>query len=304
MDETTKLSLSALSLFGLSIGDAFGESFFGKEEEIHHRLQAKQLKPGPWEYTDDTVMGMAVFEQLVKNEEINQDELALAFAYNYRLDPHRGYGGTAHSILRSIVEGNDWREVSAAVFDRMGSMGNGAAMRAGPIGAYFYDDVDKTIQQARLSAEITHANEEGICGAIAVALATHYAAASKSKFNSVSFFEFIQSYLPASDVKSKIGKAAVLDAGSDIRTAVVILGNGSKLTARDTVPFALWCAAHHHNHFEKALWKAVSALGDRDTIGAIVGSVVALSAPKDTIPRIWIERTEKLNHPAIVNEIK
>ena len=59
------------------------------------------------------------------------------------------------------------------------------------------------------------------------------------------------------------------------------------MTAQDTVPVALWCAAHYQQDFEGALWRAVGVLGDRDTIGAIVGSVVALSAPFETMPLVW-----------------
>lgn len=42
---------------------------------------------------------------------------------------------------------------------------------------------------------------------------------------------------------------------------------------------------------EEALWNAVSAGGDRDTICAIVGSIVAMST-KTEIPAEWIERKE------------
>ena len=38
---------------------------------------------------------------------LNQDALARVFAENYAIDWHRGYGATAHSILRSIGEGQN-----------------------------------------------------------------------------------------------------------------------------------------------------------------------------------------------------
>jgi ADP-ribosylglycohydrolase len=61
------------------------------------------------------------------------------------------------------------------------------------------------------------------------------------------------------------------------QTAARLLGSGLKGTAPDTVPFALWCAARHIDHYEQALWATVSGLGDRDTTCAIVGGVVALA---------------------------
>lgn len=50
-------------------------------------------------------------------------------------------------------------------------MGNGGAMRAAPVGAYFADDLDKVLCHARASAEVTHGHIEGIAGAMAVAVA-------------------------------------------------------------------------------------------------------------------------------------
>ncbi|MDF2440306.1 MAG: hypothetical protein JWN98_1290, partial [Abditibacteriota bacterium] len=44
---------------------------------------------------------------------------------------------------------------------------------------------------------------------------------------------------------------------------------------------------------ENALWLAVSGLGDRDTTCAMVGGIVALSAP-DTIPPLWRDAREAL----------
>lgn len=298
MNHNNRLDLAKRSLFGLSIGDAFGETFFGPEAIISDRIQRQQLQEGDWLFTDDTVMGIGVYNVLSKNESIDQDLLAREFADNYLLDDYRGYGGTAHTILKAIGAGEHWSEVSRAVFDGMGSMGNGAAMRSGPIGAYFYDDVEKVIEQARLAAIVTHAHEEAIAGAIAVALAACFCVHGelKGSASTAQFFEFVVMLTPESDIKYKLKKAATLPANYDIRTIVSILGNGTKLTAQDTVPFALWCAAHHLFDFSAAIWTAVSGLGDRDTIAAIVGSVVALSAPDDTIPQQWIRQTEKFDH--------
>lgn len=300
MTQNKRLEAAYTSLIGLSLGDAFGETFFGEENEILDRLRRQQIQLGKWEFTDDTVMGIAVYKQLAKNGAIIQDELATEFARNYQLDINRGYGATAHYILRTIAQGVSWQAVSQGVFDGMGSMGNGAAMRAGPIGAYFGEDVAAVITQVRLAAQVTHANEEGICGAIAVALMASFAGRRSNEATVANCFEFVLSHLPASDTKAKITKAATLSPTCDIRTATAILGNGIKLTAQDTVPFALWCAVHQRADFEAALWRAVNGLGDRDTICAIVGSIVSLSAPADTVPPQWLGQVERVAESAFL----
>lgn len=286
-----KLRLAGISLFGLSIGDAFGETFFGNEDLITRRLIYKELAPGNWNITDDTVMAIGIYKLLEQEGTIDQSKLATIFANNYQLDDYRGYGGTAHAILRAIGAGEDWQVVSSRVFDGMGSMGNGAAMRVAPLGAYFHDDVETLIEQARLSAAVTHWNEEAIAGAIAVALAASIVI-REPEITPADFFAFITRHTPGSDTRSKIQKAATLPAHYDIRTIVSILGSGVKMLAQDTVPFALWCAAHHLHDFEAAIWTTVNGLGDRDTTCAIVGSIVSLSAGTECIPKEWVARTE------------
>jgi ADP-ribosylglycohydrolase len=59
------------------------------------------------------------------------------------------------------------------------------------------------------------------------------------------------------------------------------------------VPFAIWSAAQHLDSYEEALWLTVSGLGDRDTTCAMVGGIVAMSAPQ-TIPTVWREARERL----------
>ena len=62
--------------------------------------------------------------------------------------------------------------------------------------------------------------------------------------------------------------------------------------AQDTVPVAIWLAAHHLHDYEQAMWHTVQLLGDRDTLCAIVGGIVMLSAGKDTVPQEWINSVE------------
>lgn len=281
------------ALDGIALGDCFGQTFFVKDEVAYQRIRERKILEEAWYFTDDTVMGIGIYRILEKYGEINQDKLAEIFARNYLLDWHRGYGGTAHSILREIGEGADWREVAPKVFNGMGSMGNGAAMRAAPIGAYFADDLDKVMYEARKSAEVTHSHIEGIVGALAIAagaaLIWNKKAGEYFKDGKDFLYDIVQ-MLPESDTKYKILSAASIKRESKIEFVVSVLGNGVKLTAQDTVPFCLWCVAYYYESLEEALWKAVSALGDRDTICAIVGGIVSLYENK--VPRKWLDYME------------
>jgi ADP-ribosylglycohydrolase len=99
-------------------------------------------------------------------------------------------------------------------------------------------------------------------------------------------------HVPESHVRQGIAKAIALPANASVETAAARLGNGSAVTAPDTVPFALWCAAHHLHSYEEALWKTVSGLGDRDTTCAIVGGIVVMYAGMESVPAEWLECRE------------
>ena len=81
---------------------------------------------------------------------------------------------------------------------------------------------------------------------------------------------------------------------ASVEFAVSVLGNGVRVSAQDTVPFALWCAAKHLSNYEEALWLAVSGLGDRDTTCAIVGGIVASFTGIEGIPQEWLKSRESL----------
>ena len=93
------------ALEGLSVGDAFGERFFGPPERWMSWIQAREVgAPEPWRWTDDTVMALACVEFLEEHGAIDPGALARAFAARYvQREPWRGvYGGGAHRLLHQF----------------------------------------------------------------------------------------------------------------------------------------------------------------------------------------------------------
>jgi ADP-ribosylglycohydrolase len=281
-----------LSLEGLSLGDSFGERFFVPPALAESLVEQRVLPAPPWHYTDDTAMALSIVETLEVHGAIDQEVLAQAFFRRYRADPGRGYGGMAHHILREIGAGTPWRRVSRAAFGGMGSMGNGGAMRAAPIGGYFADDLKAASAQAQRSAEVTHAHPEGQAGAAAVAVAAARAAGAPSDPREI--LEAALAFTPDGQTRAGIAEALRLPFDSSVAAAVGRLGNGSQVISQDTVPFSLWCAARHASHFEEALWTTVSGLGDRDTTCAIVGGIVSLAVGREALPSGWLASREPL----------
>jgi ADP-ribosylglycohydrolase len=175
-------------------------------------------------------MSLAVYEELEQDGIINPNRLIKKICLNHNKDPNRGYGATARKIIREISAGGDWEKVAPAVFDGQGSMGNGAAMRVNPIGAYYFDDIEKVKELTILSAKVTHSSIEAASGAIAVAVATAMATKMGIEHIQLSpndFINRIQLELPNSDTKYKIAKSKEIPYSYHVETIKSILGNGN-----------------------------------------------------------------------------
>ena len=285
------------SLDGLVMGDAFGDGWFLRSDESAEELwAARELRPTPWLWTDDSAMAFVLFAHLVAHGEVQPDALAREFAAEYERDPSRGYGPSMHGILRRIGDGEDWQAVTTGQFGGQGSYGNGAAMRVAPLGAWFRDDLVAAAEQARLSALTTHAHPEAVAGAIAVAVAAALAAACAGQQAAprAEFLREVASHVPESDVRSGLLVAANFSERTSVRHAASVLGSGTLISAPDTVPFALWSAAGQLDDLAEALWQTVAGWGDRDTTCAIAGGVVAARTGSGGVPAAWREALEAI----------
>jgi ADP-ribosylglycohydrolase len=289
------------SLEGLSVGDALGQQFPVLRTPVED-LRAGIVPSGPWRWTDDTEMACSVVAELCVDGVIDQDRLAAAFAR--RCDPDRDYGFSTVGGLSRIRRGAPWREVSAAAFDQQGSCGNGAAMRVAPLGACFAGDPETIAAQAIRSAQVTHMHPEGISGAVAVALAAGQAAHARRTGTRPAPAEFLTAllgHLDDGETARGIRRAiSLLDAPLDQVAAE--LGNGSHVTAQDTVPLTLWAAATHLHDYPAAITTCLAAGGDIDTTAAIVGGIVTAHTGLAAIPGGWLAARESL--PAWLNRAR
>jgi ADP-ribosylglycohydrolase len=291
-DRDENMERALLSLEGLSVGDAFGETFLSGPGTAF-RVHGRQLSPPPWRWTDDTQMAAALVEVLAEHGRVDQDALAERFARRY--EPGRGYGAAAHELMAALRSGAEWRSASSALFDGQGSLGNGSAMRVAPLGAFFAPDLDQVAAEAALSAEVTHAHPDGVAGGVAVAVAAALVWRSRGEpLDPGPFLRGVAERLPAGAVRDGLAEAQKVPEWLGPTEAGRILGNGSRITAADTVPFCLWVVSCNADSYEDALWFAASALGDIDTTCAIVGGLIALRSGLDGIPQPWRDAREPL----------
>ncbi len=281
------LERALLALEGLSVADAFGEQL------LHSGRAGSRTTPKgtSWKWTDDTAMAVSIVEILALHDGIDPEELALRFAHRYVKDPARGYGRGAHTILAEIAQGTPYEVASAQIFAGQGSCGNGGGMRSAPIGAYFCDDLAAVVEHATRSAAPTHSHPDGIAGAVAIAIAAARTFAGER--DPLSLLEAVVTHTPKGPTCDGVRRAIALLRAEPI-TVAAELGNGSRVLASDTIPFAIWCAATHLADYAGALWACASVGGDVDTTCAMAGGIIVGAVGLAGIPIEWREAREPL----------
>ncbi len=217
-------------------------------------------------YTDDSVMTMAVADWLLTDPQHGMDTLEtsfLNFAQKYPC-PMGGYGP---GFYRWLFEPETFVEGKRHPYH---SFGNGAAMRCSANG-WMFDTLEETERVAGLSAAITHSHPEGIKGAQSTAAAIFMARNGKSK-------EEIRNY-----ISTKYGYNLNRTC-EEIRPVY-----DWDSSCQGTVPEAM-VAFLDSTDFESALRLAVSLGGDSDTLACITGGIAEAfykNIPDSIALKIW-----------------
>jgi ADP-ribosylglycohydrolase len=234
------------TIIGAIAGDVIGSVFeWDNVKTTEFKLFSKYS-----DYTDDSVLTMAVADCILNNQDFAQT------LWNYgRNYAGRGYGNTFSAWL-CFPDPKPYN-----------SFGNGAAMRVSAVG-YAYHTLEMVMREAKKSAEVSHNHPEGIKGAQATAVAIYLARTGKSK-------QEIQEY-----ISSCFGYHLnfTLD---EIRDTYQF-----NETCQETVPQAI-VAFLESTDYENAIRLAISIGGDSDTLACITGGIAA--AYYKEIPQIIIE---------------
>lgn len=286
------------ALLGTFVGDALGMPLEGldyieikKEYEAITHMIGGRLQKGS--YTDDTQMMIGVAESLAKCNGFHGEDMANRFVENF--SALRGYGKGTVKIIAAIKNGMKWSEAGKLVFNN-GSFGNGAAMRAAPIGLYYHNDLDQLIEVAKKAARITHSHPLGYQGAIlislGVALVLRYDNLN-NRANKKNLLQELKAAYPFSEeYVIPLDKIILLleKERLPLNEAVHCLGNTVK--AHESVPISFYSFLSNINSFEDALIYAVNLGGDTDTIGAMTGSLAGAYHGYGSLPERWLYELE------------
>ena len=244
-------------------GDTVGSVYeFHNIKTTHFPLFSPQSN-----YTDDSIMTMAVANWLLNDPQHSMDTLEVSF-----LDFAKKYpcpmGGYGHGFYRWLFEPDSMGFEDGR--HPYNSFGNGAAMRCSANG-WMFDTLEETERVAGLSAAITHSHPEGIKGSQSTAAAIFMARKGKSK-------EEIKDY-----ISTKYGYNLNRTCG-EIRPVY-----DWDSSCQGTVPEAM-VAFFDSSDFESAIRIAVSLGGDSDTLACITGCIAEAfykEIPDDIALKIW-----------------
>ncbi len=226
------------------IGAIFGDIVGSVYEFDNIKTKDFQLFSEKCEFTDDTVMTVAVAEALLQYEKIIDIEefkkTLIGSMHKWgRLYPHAGYGG--HFGL--------WLTLDET--EPYGSFGNGSAMRVSPV-AWYACSLEECLTLAEASAAVTHNHPEGIKGAVVTAGATYLA---RMGADMEEIRAFVEKYYDMSFTLDSIRGIYYFNE-----------------TCQETVPEAMEAFLESVS-FEDAIRNGISIGGDSDTLCAITGAV-------------------------------
>lgn len=226
-------------LISAILGDIAGSIF----EFNPHKSVDVNLHDNRMDFTDDTIMTIAVADWILNDKKLTRIGLAHKMQEWGRKypNPMGAYGGMFSQWLNSDNPKpyNSW--------------GNGAAMRVSAVG-FAFNTMEETLNIAKMSAEVTHNHPEGIKGAQATAAAIFMARTGSTK-------EDIRKYI-SENFDYDLNRTC-----DEIRPTYGFDGS-----CQGTVPESI-IAFLDSKDYEDALKLCISLGGDADTMGAIAGAI-------------------------------
>lgn len=289
------------AILGLAVGDALGMPFEGwSSRDIRKKWDRKSflsragLKPG--QFTDDTMLAMVQAESLVDKGDVDPEDIARKLVDWYKKGDTRGIGKITKDAIEKLLKGISWKE--SGIGGNLAAS-NGGAVRAIPIGLFFYKDLEELKEKVRVAVEITHKNPEAIKGAQAVAYVI--ARACRGDLNPETILIDAAKYVGNSEIAKRLEKAQhYLEEDFPPMDALPLLGTGVYVV--ESVPSALYCFAFSPDSFLGSVVNAIISGGDTDTIASIAGAISGAFNGVSVIPGNWLNGLERKDYLASLGD--
>jgi ADP-ribosylglycohydrolase len=290
-------------LIGQCLGDALGFPVEGYPPEVCEQYVHEILRKGragektrsfyPFgQYTDDSQLAPELMISYISCRQFHPDDYASRIAVIFQEERVVGRGRATEEAAQRLAKGVHWESTGTP----SPSAGNGSAMRAGPVGLFFYDEPQKLIQAAHDQGRITHQDKRCSAGAVAiagaVALALQQRPIDKKNFierlsmwtgtldESTAFYvqELIQWIsLPPEQAVQYISRAGQSPEYSEGWKGISPFVTGSVL-------WSLYSFLRTPDDYWQTVCTAIAVGGDVDTTAAMAGAVSGAYLGVDEIP--------------------
>ena len=226
-------------MLGALVGDIIGSVY----EFENTKSTDFELFPEGSQFTDDSVMTLAVAKWLTDDKNHTAESLIAIMQSVGQRHSYAGYGGYFYEWLfaRDPQPYNSW--------------GNGAGMRVSPVGLYA-KTIEEALELAKITASVTHNHPEGIKGAQAIAASVFLSKEGKRKQEIKEYVEKMFGYNLSRTI-------------AEIRPNYYF-----DVSCQGSVPEAI-IAFLEGNSFEEVIRLAISLGGDSDTIACMAGAIAA-----------------------------
>jgi ADP-ribosylglycohydrolase len=287
------------ALLGLAIGDALGMPVEGWTREriaerygvldgYHLRVfpDGTEVKAG--EFTDETEIALCVVESLTANDGVlDPENVGARMGYLARGESKRWMGA---DTLAALARAEETLSFSVPI-DEDGPATGEVAARGVPIGllhAVGGFDPERFRADVEGVVRLTHGSPAAIAGATAVAYGVRLAARGETPRER--WAAETSAFVGGGAVAEGLARAAELGA-SDVPVIEALATLRTGQAAAEAVP-AAFAAAASTSVFEEAVFAAVRAGGDADTVGAIAGALVGAAHGAGGIPQGLIDELE------------
>ncbi len=294
------------AMLGTAIGDALGRPVESRSPE---RIRARyglvtdfipwfeSDDPAAGKFTDDTEMSLCIAQSIVERQGVDPGDLADRFRAWGRVG--RGMGTATRAACRRIGDGFEWYEAGSD------SAGNGAAMRAAPVGLFDSIDMDALRTDAAVTAVITHNHATAVASTIIAAYTVaHLLHTPAGRFDAGDLLIGIEAVM--ADVEDP-----ALPERRDSRSVVTLMERVRDVFAMrdrsleaifafthngafvlESLPAALAAFLASPEDPEQVIIAAVNGGYDADTIGAIAGAFAGAYGGESRLPERWADNVE------------
>jgi ADP-ribosylglycohydrolase len=297
------------AILGQALGDALGfvvEAQSAEVAQVYVEGWLRAGRAGEWshrefafgQYTDDTQLARELLRSFRHAGGWDPAAFAARLAALFHENRDVGAGPGSRSAAQRLLSGVPWNESGTP----SPYAGNGAAMRAGPLGILLRGE-HAMCRAARDQARITHLDPRCAAGAVVVARAVALAGA-RLPLDRKSFVEELASCAEAEDVSvaqairdlhrwislaPAEAERHVHQSGLDVGAGDVWQGISAFVTP--SVLWSLYSFLRSPDDYWETVCTAIAAGGDTDTMAAIAGAISGArlgvaALPSELLPRL------------------